>query len=82
MRLPADDLLNRFEVVLDENSEAVDWDDVLADFLLACAGCEPSTLAGSPETDEVVETEADQRQEDEEPVAKRQGCDRMSEPDE
>jgi hypothetical protein len=29
------DLIEKFEVIVDENAEAVDWDEAMAEFLLA-----------------------------------------------
>ncbi len=42
------DLLDHFEVVTDEDAAPVDWDDALADFLIAYAEQETTTSSVTP----------------------------------
>jgi hypothetical protein len=46
--VPPDALVGRFEVAIDEDMEPVDWDSIVARFLLAVTVREPSASAPAP----------------------------------
>lgn len=54
------DFPDRFEVVVDPDAQPADWDDALADFLLAYVKRESSVATRASTTDGATRTEADE----------------------